>query len=146
MKNRMKMLVLTSAIVGCLTVPSLGSATTGGWSEDTGYSDPTIPTESSNLISPAAVTGPGDGCSAASKPQSHTGKKIAVSGSDSMWKIKATTKWMCKYHFSRARWENLAGTIKGDSGRKYGTGSSSATSGALSQDLTTYVAKTYWGT
>ena len=81
---------------------------------------------------------------AASKPQSHTAKVIVTEPVGTISYIHAVTKWKDKYHYTRARWE-IGDTIKGDSNRQWGTNQSTANSGKHSDELSRYIARSYWG-
>lgn len=131
-----KGLALTTALIGGISfLPNSAGAETLGWSEDTGYVNGV---NENTMNSPILYAG--------STPDSHTAKKEYLSqSSPNTERVIATTKWKGVKHYSRARYENRSGTVKADSGRKYGTGTSQATSGWFDKSLSTYVAKTFWG-
>lgn len=102
------------------------------------------------MIATALVAGSGfltqTAGASTSKPDSHT--SWIDQKNESEERVHAKTVWKGVDHYSRARYENRSGTIKGDSGRKYnpeGSSTSQAVSGYVSTELTTYVAHTYWG-
>ncbi len=129
MKKGFKNVALAVALMGGITfLPNSVGAETLGWSEETGYT------------TDFSVT-----ARASSKPESHKAT-ITIVGkpAENTEKVSATTKWKDVKHYSRARYEAIIGsTIKGDSGRKVGTGSTTATSGVVSKPG--MMAKTYWG-
>ncbi|UPW83056.1 hypothetical protein [Lysinibacillus sp. Ag94] len=137
-----KGLALTTALIGGISfLPNSAGAETLGWSEDTGYVNGVNENENENTMN-----SPSFYAAASSTPDSHTAtKEYRSQSSPDTERVKATTKWKGVEHYSRARYENAFGTVTADSGRSYGVGISTATSGWIDKSLSTYVAKTYWG-
>ncbi|OUB63550.1 hypothetical protein [Bacillus thuringiensis] len=122
-------------VSGISILPASAGAETLGWSEDTGYTDLQYATYDGSQT-----------LAASSKPEKHTAKKSYGSlSSSSVERVTANTTWKGVRHYSRARYENRSNNVKADSQRKYGVGTSEATSGWIDRTYTTYVAKTYWG-
>ncbi|MFB7640021.1 hypothetical protein [Peribacillus butanolivorans] len=139
--SKVKSLALATALLGGVSFfPGMAGAENLGWSQDEGYADPTISHDEDSAFADSGFTV----YAAASKPQSHTAKVIVTDPVGTISYIHAVTKWKDKYHYTRARWE-IGDTIKGDSNRQWGTNQSTANSGKHSDELSRYIAHSYWG-
>lgn len=116
------------------------SAAEGGWTE--GEGNWSSNTYSSKFGPSLSEQYPGGGGS--TSPESHYATFNYKNYSSYQAKqVVAHTSWSGVYHYSRARFESSLFGVSGDSGRKWGTGSTVAYSSFV--DPAGSIAKTYWG-
>lgn len=131
---------LSLAIVASGSAASLDTPPSGGWSESEGYFSNS---SDDGFFQIAAVT---------SSPKSHRGERRVRHDSDGSTGYAAygETIWKDKSHYTTAQIRDNRGTIRTNSGRKWGTGYTEAHSGT--DDRWYYPgawenieARTFWG-
>ncbi len=142
MKKKLLGLLVTvsafTAIVSSVSAQSLiTGGVSGGWSEDTGY----FVINNTNKTNTFAVAS-----ASSSQPDSHKATVDSRSAGTgvSERRITAKTVWTGKYHYTRARFEEIIGSgTVGDTDRVWGNDTTTAITPWCGTDL--MVAKSYWG-
>ncbi|MEK4009616.1 hypothetical protein [Paenibacillus sp. FSL H3-0333] len=137
-------LMVCASLILAVTPISAGSSqedASGGWSETGGYF---VNDVSSFKNGEYTTFGPPVG----SSPEVHRGERQSrnAGANNIQHRVYGYTAWEGKYHYTVARFESwYDGSTLGDSGRVYGRDVTQAYSDWRFIELTTYIAKTYWG-